>query len=344
MDSSQDTYANAIKKLTSNTPQNLNTSDQPSSIHGIDLLKLATSRNSAIGHISRSAPGVMTTSNYSYTPILPPELPLMKLPESATPRYQVVSSHVSSCKSSQKSHPRSSTGPVRIDGPSRPSTSEGRTPNQEPGVSLGAMRPNKAHTLPYTMSHFVVNGDEIMAQEECESNNDERSTTQSPKPPPLPYSLGLIEAENRRMSAEAKRAEDERARQLARTERMEAELKANFRWPGDTSSYPAQVMEDFAMPNSEFRAKAIHVGTAISENSPFAGVYAVRRQCNPNIEYRMARDSSPLEDIGQGPLVEFQNIRLNQYFQNMSESQIELWVRHLLATVPGTNNTVMKWT
>ncbi|KAI1136456.1 hypothetical protein F5Y05DRAFT_420190 [Hypoxylon sp. FL0543] len=314
----------------------------------IDLLALATSGSSTISHGPSLAPGAMVASNYSYTSIPPPEFRVPTLPQLATsqdrfPRSQEISSHAFSFQGPQKGHPTVSTAPVRIDGPAQPGKPGKKTPGKEAGPSLGTTNPGRGQPLPYTASHFEPNRRESASQDDHGSHRDDRRVSPSPKTPPLPYGLDLIEAENRRMSAEAKRAEREEAEREAEIKRMEAELKEDFRWPGDTSAFPAQVTEDLDVPNSKLRAKAIHVGNPLGGKSPFIGVYAIKRRLNPTIEFRMARDGSALEDIDRSPLIEFRNIRLNEYFQNMSESQVELWVRHLLATVPGTNNTVMRW-
>ncbi|KAI0114631.1 hypothetical protein F4776DRAFT_666777 [Hypoxylon sp. NC0597] len=344
MNSSQNKSANTAEKPADSITKNPNTSDSPSSIDGIDLLRLAASRNTAIGNISRLNSGSMVASNSSNTPILPPELPVLSRPEPAVLRYQAIFNQASR-QSSRNSHVISSIAPARIDSPSQPRTPE-RISGLQPGVPPRVQRPDQDNIRrgPYTVSRFELNRSEAMSRGGRISRNDNIRVTPTPKPAPLPYGLDQIYAENRRISAEAKRAEDEKTRQAAESRRIEAEIKAASRWPGDTSSYPAQATEDIAVPNSELRAKAIHVGTPVTENSPLIGVYAIRPPFSPKIEFRMAQDSSPPEEIFRGHLVEFQNIRLNQYFQNMNESQAELWIRHLLASVPGKNNTLMKWT
>ncbi|OTA66071.1 hypothetical protein K449DRAFT_431540 [Hypoxylon sp. EC38] len=344
MNSSRDNVANAAQS-TPNIAKDPNNLDSPCTIQGIDLLELATSRDAAIGYISRPAPGAVAASNSSYKPILPPELPVLKRPEPAILRFQAKSNQGSSYQNPQSGRPTSSAASVRIDGSSQFRTSE-RISGQQPGVALKVQRPDQDNIRrgPYTMSRFEPNRSKITPQGGWISRNENIRYIPNPKPAPLPYNLDEIYAENRRMSAEAKRAEAVKIGQEAESKRIEAEMKANSRWPGDTSSYPAQATEDIAVPNSELRAKAIHIGTPATESSPFVGVYAVRHPFNPNTEFRVARDSSSPEEIGRGSLVEFQNIRLNEYFHNMSESQVELWTRHLLASVPGKNNTVMKWT
>ncbi|OTA96598.1 hypothetical protein M434DRAFT_8793 [Hypoxylon sp. CO27-5] len=347
MNSSQSDTTITPKKRVHSNAKNLNTSDSPSSLDGVDLLKLAASRDTAIGRISRLNSGTMAASNSPYTPILPPELPVLRRPEPAMLRYQAISNQALR-QSSENGHVISSMASVGNDGSSQPRTSEAKIIGQKNGVFTGMLRPSRDHTKqgPYTMSRFGIKGDENKPQGGCVSSNNSNNIrgVPGPKPPPLPYNLDQIYAENRRMSAEAKRIKGEKIRQVVESKRIEAEMKASFRWPGDTSSYPAQATEDMGVSNSELRAKAIHVGTPVTENSPFVGVYAVRRPFNPKTEFRVARDTSSPEEIGRGPLVEFRNIRLNQYFQNMNEGQVELWIRHLLATVPGRNNTVMKWT
>ncbi|KAI1412842.1 hypothetical protein F5Y13DRAFT_190049 [Hypoxylon sp. FL1857] len=344
MDGLRDNAINQTRKAT--TPKGPSPLDNPHRDSRIDLLELAASRNTSIGHAVRFTPGTPVSSNSSYTPVLPAGLPVVKPPQPVRLRYQVMSGQASSRQNHQTFRPVNTTVPVNIDKSLQPRTPKGKIPVLRPSAPAIVPRLSRDHTrqMSYTMSHFELNRGEVAPLDRSIPQNDNKGKTPTLKPPPLPYSLEQVYTENRRMSAEAKRAEDEKARKIAQAKHIEAEMKANYRWPGDTSTYPAQVMEDFAVPNSELRAKAIHVGTPISENSPFIGVYAVRRMFSQKAEFRMAQDSSSPEEISQGNLVEFKNIRLNQYFQNMSESQIELWARHLLATVPGTNNTLMKWT
>ncbi|KAL7619926.1 hypothetical protein AAE478_010473 [Parahypoxylon ruwenzoriense] len=158
---------------------------------------------------------------------------------------------------------------------------------------------------------------------------------------PLPYNLDKILAENVRMAAEEEK-------NAAGREQIEAASEADHlvKWPGDAGHYPAASAEDLEMPGCEYRAKAIHIG--ISPDKGTGGealsVYAVRPEGSRSIEFRMAKDGSSPSKISQGPEVDYGQVQRNSYFRGMGEDQAQLWVRHLLATVPGQNDTIMKWT
>lgn len=164
--------------------------------------------------------------------------------------------------------------------------------------------------------------------------------------PSLPYGLGLIYAETCRLRAESKRREEEmEAEKAAEKARLAAAKKANeFRWPGDTSAYPAESFVFLNPPGSKLRAKAVHIGTPKSQ--PLASrvsVYAVRQEGSADIEFRMARDGSTPEEIRQGHSVDYKQIRLNDFFKGMKQNQADLWARQLLAQVPGINDSIVKW-
>ncbi|KAF3067430.1 hypothetical protein GL218_08587 [Daldinia childiae] len=158
----------------------------------------------------------------------------------------------------------------------------------------------------------------------------------------LPYGLGLIYAETCRLEAESKRHEEEMEAEKAR---LAAVKKATeFRWPGDTSAYPAESFVFLNPPGSKLRAKAIHIGTP--KNQPLASrisVYAVRQEGSADIEFRTAQDGSTPEEIRQGPLFDYKHIRLNDFFKGMKQNQADLWARQLLAQVPGINDAIVRW-
>ncbi|KAI0849448.1 hypothetical protein F5Y00DRAFT_269430 [Daldinia vernicosa] len=162
----------------------------------------------------------------------------------------------------------------------------------------------------------------------------------------LPYGLGSIYAETCRLKAEAERREKEmEAEKAAEKARLAAAKKANeFRWPGDTSAYPAEASVFVNPPGSRLRAKAVHIGTPKSHPlTSRVSVYAVRQEGSADIEFRMARDGSTPEEIRQGPSVDYKQIRLNNFFKGMKQSQADLWARQLLSQVPGINDAIVKW-
>ncbi|KAI1397668.1 hypothetical protein F4819DRAFT_503189 [Hypoxylon fuscum] len=175
-----------------------------------------------------------------------------------------------------------------------------------------------------------------------------------PKPvtiPLLPYGLHLVDAENRRMSAEQKRLYSELEAQEKRVEAEKKRLEAEHRaeesyWPaGDTSAYPAEAVEEIQLPNSEYRVKAIHVGTPRDKSLQRAhySVYGLKPHHSYDVQFRIARNGSSPEEVCQRPEIGFEHIQPNALFEGMPRIQVERWIRQLLAMVPGQNDTIMKW-
>lgn len=176
--------------------------------------------------------------------------------------------------------------------------------------------------------------------------------------PRLPDGLDSIYEECRRLSREEQERvaaeEAEKEQEKAEQERLAAEREANrFDWSeGDMTAYPAECVEEVELPRSEYRARAIHIGTPLRSGfSDYGGslrgrlsVYAVRRSHSGVVEFRVAPDGSSPARIRKGPPTAYKHVRLNALFHGMPEAQAERWVRQLLATVPGQNDTIMKWT
>ncbi|KAI1633071.1 hypothetical protein F4809DRAFT_644813 [Biscogniauxia mediterranea] len=150
-------------------------------------------------------------------------------------------------------------------------------------------------------------------------------------PMPHPHSLILPLRETRVVDSGS--AEEERG-------------KDEFRWPGDITDYPAEACEELQLPGCEYRAKTIHVGRPKKrfENNQSINVYAIRPAGAKDVEYRLAEGVwSPQEIIDKGSPIRFDDISPSVFFRGMNQAQVELWVRQLLAQVPGQNDTVMKW-
>ncbi|KAI0592747.1 hypothetical protein F4775DRAFT_597907 [Biscogniauxia sp. FL1348] len=123
--------------------------------------------------------------------------------------------------------------------------------------------------------------------------------------------------------------------------------KIEFRWPGDIADYPAEAYEELQLPGCEYRAKTVHVGRAKKrfDDIQSINVYAIRPAGAKDIEYRLAKSVwSPQEIIDKGFPIGFHDIIPSIFFEGMNQTQVELWVRQLLAQIPGQNDTVMKWT
>ncbi|KAI1653454.1 hypothetical protein F4813DRAFT_393637 [Daldinia decipiens] len=231
--------------------------------------------------------------------------------------------------------------------------SQGQEASQSPSDSIRKLQPQPDNST-YTELCFEVDS----STQSTSTSNDFEETGGENKPASgshmltesevasLPYGLGLIYAETCRLKAESKRRKEEmEAEQAAEKARLAAVKKANeFRWPGDTSAYTAESFVFLNPPGSELRAKAIHIG--IPKSQPLTSrvsAYAVRQEGSADIEFRMARDGSTPEEIRQGPLVDYKQIRLNDFFKGMKQNQADLWARQLLAQVPGINDAIVKW-
>ncbi|XXH01340.1 hypothetical protein Hte_007698 [Hypoxylon texense] len=184
---------------------------------------------------------------------------------------------------------------------------------------------------------------------------------QAPSTPHLPDGFSSIVQERRRLSHEEKQRaaaeEAKQAREKARQERLAAQQElGRFQWPpNDSTEYPAESVEEVILPRSEYRARAIHMGTPRRDHvgstgtgtgatRGWLGVYAVRPPHSATIEFRVARDGSSPAAIRRGQLTTWKHIRLNMLFEGMTEAQAERWVRQMLAMVPGQNDSIMKWT
>ncbi|KAI2631447.1 hypothetical protein GGS26DRAFT_95484 [Hypomontagnella submonticulosa] len=157
---------------------------------------------------------------------------------------------------------------------------------------------------------------------------------------PLPFGLDQLQAATQRLDAEAKQRE-ELEKKLADT--AANSQRQDFLWPGDTSAYPAEVFADVDFPESEFRARTIHMGNPKNDARPATGVYAVQKTLGGRIEYRIARDGCPVDWVDKAPEVQYGEISLNVFFAGMRQAQAEIWIRQMLATVPGRDDTLVKW-
>ncbi|KAI1488483.1 hypothetical protein F5X96DRAFT_685244 [Biscogniauxia mediterranea] len=158
----------------------------------------------------------------------------------------------------------------------------------------------------------------------------------TPTPPndtPMPHPQGLILPLRETRVVDSKSAEEEKGND-------------EFRWPGDITDYPAEACEELVLPGCEYRAKTIHVGRPKQrfENNQSINVYAIRPAGAKGVEYRIAEGVwSPQEIIEKGSPIKFDDISPSVFFRGMKQAQVELWVKQLLAQVPGQNDTVMKW-
>ncbi|KAH9904504.1 hypothetical protein F4778DRAFT_732707 [Xylariomycetidae sp. FL2044] len=149
-----------------------------------------------------------------------------------------------------------------------------------------------------------------------------------------------------------------------------------FRWPGDTSAFPAEAFEeDNSLPLCAYRPKVIHVGTPVDgwwdlcsmpahegaerrqrridyyRTKLRVSVYAMRcpaagagAGAEGAIEFRMYEDGKdPAEILARGAPWPLRYTRLNPYFEGMGFEKVDLWVRHMLASVPGRDDCLMKW-
>ncbi|KAI0005744.1 hypothetical protein F4779DRAFT_620887 [Xylariaceae sp. FL0662B] len=235
-----------------------------------------------------------------------------------------------------------------------PQVTGSREPQARGGYTLSHDYPNQARELqnlyPSTPKVTATHKPSSHKEKETVSNEANENTHHEEGPLPLPYELDYIVQANNQMDAEKEASDIE---QEAERKRMEAEREAtDFVWVGDTSAYPAESYDDLQLPNCEYRAKAIHVGTPLADprrpglhQNPRVGVYALRPRGSKSVQLRIGRGEwSPSQIEREGPMIHFSQVKLNAYFRGMSERQVVLWVRHLLATVPGQNDTLLKWT
>ncbi|KAI8963506.1 hypothetical protein F5Y11DRAFT_346492 [Daldinia sp. FL1419] len=313
---------------------------------GIDLLKLAQAGN-RVDRVQNSPILPFRTSSL-------PSLPYQNwLRDSSSKKHPSPQGTTSNKKPRKTQYWDNSQQRSTMDSfSSLPKSPASQTQEQEvcqlPSNSIQKPQPQPQEDI-YTNLHFEVESSTLST---VTCDDPEKTEEEAPKSglytiseqeiDALPYNLGLIYRENLRMDAEARQREKDKATEKAR---IEAEKKANeMRWPGDTSAYPA---DSFVFTNpvgSALRAKAVHIGTPKS-HPPTArvSVYAIRQDDRDNIEFRMARDGSSLEEIRQGPLFDYDQIRHNDYFKGMEQSQADIWVRQLTAQVPGINDCIVKW-
>ncbi|KAI1385427.1 uncharacterized protein F4822DRAFT_445374 [Hypoxylon trugodes] len=165
--------------------------------------------------------------------------------------------------------------------------------------------------------------------------------------PRRPYGLDQLEAAVLRLEAEEKQRKAEEAAKKEEEVRIEAERKENgFRWPGDTSDFPAEALADYKIPGCELRAKAVCIGHPRDpELSRLrVSVFAMRPEGSRDVLFKIAKDGSSIDEIHQGYPIKWEDVRVHAYFQGMSEFVADHWIRHLLAMVPGVNDSIMKWT
>ncbi|KAI1101601.1 hypothetical protein F4804DRAFT_354324 [Jackrogersella minutella] len=197
----------------------------------------------------------------------------------------------------------------------------GRRPNPCPSL------PRPSHPIPGQGGTSITSSTQAVNQviKKGPSLSFPNKAPQAPLPTEasssLPYGLDQIEAENRKMSTEADRVEIENREKL---EKERQRLASRVDWPGDTSAYTAEAMRNLKLPLSEFRAQAIHVGTPKNREPDAIGVYAIYKGRGQDIEFREAHDGLFMSAVRRGPVVRFEQIRLNHYFRDTEQKKVEL--------------------
>ncbi len=172
---------------------------------------------------------------------------------------------------------------------------------------------------------------------------------------PVPYeSLDYgLDAIKEYLALEEKReAEEAQQKQQREEEEKAQQLTQAPEWVGDPSRYPAECYEDLRLPGCEFRAQAICVGLPgpewfrkYGENRAYGRlvVYAVRQPGSDEVEFKLVEPGPSVQEVMQGPEIQFGDIRLNANFSDMNEEQVTRWSRYLLAAVPGIDDTTTMW-
>ncbi|KAI0906278.1 hypothetical protein F4823DRAFT_565928 [Ustulina deusta] len=171
---------------------------------------------------------------------------------------------------------------------------------------------------------------------------------------PVPYeSLDYgLDAIKEYLELEEKREAEEAQQKQQREEEKAQQLTQAPEWVGDPSRYPAECYEDLRLPGCEFRAQAICVGLPgpewfrkYGENRAYGRlvVYAVRQPGNDEVEFKLVEPGPSVQEVMQGPEIQFGDIRLNANFSDMNEEQVTRWSRYLLAAVPGIDDTTTMW-
>ncbi|KAH9904505.1 hypothetical protein F4778DRAFT_65288 [Xylariomycetidae sp. FL2044] len=179
----------------------------------------------------------------------------------------------------------------------------------------------------------------------------------------LQTEIARTDAEKARVESENKAKEDTQSAQQREYEKM-------VPWPGDSAHFPAAIFEDVTtLLRCKYRAKVINIGTPIERwwelcampageseerrkkrveyyrTKLRVSVYAYRPPGADSIVFRLYEDGkAPEEVVARGADWSLAHTRLNTYFEGMSPEKIYLGVRHLLATVPGKNDCLSKWT
>ncbi|OTB02037.1 hypothetical protein M426DRAFT_265118 [Hypoxylon sp. CI-4A] len=160
----------------------------------------------------------------------------------------------------------------------------------------------------------------------------------------LPDGLDQIYHENMRMNEEEEQKRQAEAHVQAQAQAQAQPHAHAHVWPGDTSAYPADAFANLNIPGSQHRAKTVHLGYLKNIAASRYSVFALQSEHGPGIELRGALDGSSTDEIRKGPLIRFEDIHLNEYFDSMSATLAEKWIRQLLAQVPGHNDAMVKWT